>query len=73
MCAEAGTVLRAVAEDSSITVGVWRSLRITVIGTYQDASTIMHKTLGKINEILENKQHFLTSLKRSTRTAECVN
>jgi hypothetical protein len=37
MCAEASTTLRAV------TVGIWRSLWITVFGTYQGASTIMRK------------------------------
>jgi hypothetical protein len=35
MCAEASTVLRA--------VGIWRSLPITIFGTYQSASTLMHK------------------------------
>jgi hypothetical protein len=30
MCAEASTVLRAVAADFFLTVGIWRSLRITV-------------------------------------------
>jgi hypothetical protein len=44
MCAEASTILRAVAADFSLT-GIWRSLRITVFGTYQGASTIMHKAL----------------------------
>jgi hypothetical protein len=43
MCAEASTVLRAVAADFFLTVGIWRSLRITVFGTYQGASTIMRK------------------------------
>jgi hypothetical protein len=43
MCAEASTVLRAVAADFFLTVGIWRSLRITVFGTYQGASTIMGK------------------------------
>jgi hypothetical protein len=28
---------------SSLTVGIWRSLRITVFGTYKGASTIMRK------------------------------
>jgi hypothetical protein len=28
---------------SSLTVGIWRSLRITVFGTLQGASTIMRK------------------------------
>jgi hypothetical protein len=28
---------------SFLTVGIWRSLQITVFGTYQDASTIMCK------------------------------
>jgi hypothetical protein len=31
--------------DPSLTVGVWRTLGITVFGTYQDASRIMRKTL----------------------------
>jgi hypothetical protein len=30
---------------SSLTVGVWRSHRITVFGTYQGMSTVMHKIL----------------------------
>jgi hypothetical protein len=30
---------------SSVTVGVWRFLQITVFGTYQGESTIMRKTL----------------------------
>jgi hypothetical protein len=38
---------------SSLTVGVWRSLRITIFGTYQGASTIMHKALiGNVLEFL---------------------
>jgi hypothetical protein len=43
--AQANTVLRAVAADffCSSSVGVWRSLRITVFGTYLGASTIMRK------------------------------
>jgi hypothetical protein len=31
--------------DFSVTVVVWRSLQITVFGTYQRASTIMPKSL----------------------------
>jgi hypothetical protein len=42
VCAEASNVLRAVAEDF-LSVGVWRSLRITLLDTYQGASTIMPK------------------------------
>jgi hypothetical protein len=42
--AEARSVLRAVVAISSLTVGVWSSFRITVLGTYRGASTIMHKT-----------------------------
>jgi hypothetical protein len=41
MCAEAITMLRAVAAD--LTVGIWRSLGTTVFGTYQGASTVMRK------------------------------
>jgi hypothetical protein len=41
MCAEASTVLRAVAADFTLTAGVWRSVRITVFGTYQGAYTVM--------------------------------
>jgi hypothetical protein len=44
MCAEAITVLRAVAADSSLTVGILRSPHITLFGTNQDASTIMHRS-----------------------------
>jgi hypothetical protein len=63
MCAEASTVLRAVAADfffncwyleipsdnriSSLTVGIWRSLRITVFGTYQGVYTIMRKAFDR--------------------------
>jgi hypothetical protein len=43
MYAEASTISRAVARISSLAVGIWRSLRITVFGTYQGASTIMRK------------------------------
>jgi hypothetical protein len=43
MCAEANTVLRAVAADFFSNCCVWRSLRITVFGTYQGAFTIMRK------------------------------
>jgi hypothetical protein len=43
MCAEASTILKAVAADFFLTVGVWKSLQITVFGTYQGAFTIMHK------------------------------
>jgi hypothetical protein len=35
--------VRAVAADFSLTVGIWSSLRITLFGTYQGASTIMCK------------------------------
>jgi hypothetical protein len=41
--AEASTVLRTVAVISSLTVGIWRSLRKIVFVTYQHASTIMRK------------------------------
>jgi hypothetical protein len=41
MCAEESTILRAVVADSSLTVGIWRSLRITIFSTYQGVSTIM--------------------------------
>jgi hypothetical protein len=43
MGAEASNLLRAVARISSLTVGIWRSLLITVFGTYQGSSTIMRK------------------------------
>jgi hypothetical protein len=43
VCAEASTILRAVAANFFLTVGIWRSLRITAFGTYQGASTIMRK------------------------------
>jgi hypothetical protein len=43
VCAEASSVLIAVAADCSLAVGVWRSLRITAFGTYQGASAIMRK------------------------------
>jgi hypothetical protein len=43
MCAEANTVLRAVAGDFFFNCWCWRSLRITVFGTYQGASTVMSK------------------------------
>jgi hypothetical protein len=36
-------MLRAVAAHFSLTIGIWRSLWITVFGTYQGASTIMRK------------------------------
>jgi hypothetical protein len=42
MCAEA---MRAAAADSSLTVCIWRSLRITVFGTYQGASSIIIKAI----------------------------
>jgi hypothetical protein len=48
--AEASIALRAVRADFfSLTVGVWRSLRITVFGTYQGASTIMRKAFYRIS------------------------
>jgi hypothetical protein len=43
MCVEASTVLRAVAADFFLLVGIWRSLRITVFDSYQGVSTIMRK------------------------------
>jgi hypothetical protein len=42
---EARAVLRAVTTGSSLNVGVWKSLRIIVFGTYQGASTVVRKTL----------------------------
>jgi hypothetical protein len=55
MCAEASTVLRAVAADF---FGVWKSLRITVFGPYQGASTIMHKAYDwKRSRISVLKRH----------------
>jgi hypothetical protein len=41
MYLESSTALRAVAADFFLTVGEWRSLRITIFGTYPDGSTIM--------------------------------
>jgi hypothetical protein len=41
VCAEANTVLRLQRRISSLTVGIWRSLRITVFGKYHGASTII--------------------------------
>jgi hypothetical protein len=38
-----GCALRRARRISSLTIGVWRSLWITVFGTYQGASTIMRK------------------------------
>jgi hypothetical protein len=43
MCAEVNSVLRAVAADISSTVGVLKSLPITIFGTYQGAPAIMRK------------------------------
>jgi hypothetical protein len=48
---------------SSLTVGIWRSLRITVFGTYQGASTIMRKAFDSRiskNEF-HNRRQFLLS------------
>jgi hypothetical protein len=42
---EARSVPRAVTKDFSLTVGVWRSLRITAFGSYQDVSSIMRRSL----------------------------
>jgi hypothetical protein len=45
---------------SSLTVGIWRSLRITVFGTYQGASTIMCKVFDwKISRISMELDFFL--------------
>jgi hypothetical protein len=45
---ELGTTLTASSNrrrrHSSLTVGVWRSVRITVFGTYQGASTVLPET-----------------------------
>jgi hypothetical protein len=46
MCAEVSAVLRAVVADFFFTVGIWRSLRITVLGTYKATSTIMRKAFN---------------------------
>jgi hypothetical protein len=46
VCAEASTVLRAVAADFLLTVAVWRSLRITIFSTYPGTSTIMRKAFN---------------------------
>jgi hypothetical protein len=51
MCAEASTVLRAVA------VGVWGSLRITVFGTNQGVSTVLSYALRFRISMLEVKDH----------------
>jgi hypothetical protein len=45
VCAEASTVLRAVAVDFFLLV-FGDPLQITVFGTYQDASTIMRKAFN---------------------------
>jgi hypothetical protein len=53
MFAKASSILRAVAQISSLTVGIWRSLQITVFGIYQDVSTIMYKvSIGNVLEFL---------------------
>jgi hypothetical protein len=44
MGAEATTIVRAEAISSAI-AGQWRPLRMSVLGTYQGASTIMRKAL----------------------------
>jgi hypothetical protein len=43
MCAEANTILRAVVEEFFFNCWYLEILRITIFGTYQGASTIMHK------------------------------
>jgi hypothetical protein len=40
---EASAIMRAVAADFYFTVGVWKSLQLTVFGTNQGASTIICK------------------------------
>jgi hypothetical protein len=45
VCTEARTISRAVAVDFFLVVGVRKSVRITVFGTYQGASTIMWRAL----------------------------
>jgi hypothetical protein len=45
MCSESGIEWRLYLRISSLTDGIWRSLRITVFGTYQGESTIVRKTL----------------------------
>jgi hypothetical protein len=52
MCAEASTVLRAVAADFSFECWyIRRSLRITVFDTYRDVSTIMGKAFDWTDNI----------------------
>jgi hypothetical protein len=58
---EARTVLKAV---SSLTVGVWRSLRITVFGTNQNASAILRKTF-------EWKRYGISMLEENVHTDLC--
>jgi hypothetical protein len=43
MCAEESTILRDIAVYFSFNCLYFKSLQITVFGTYQGASTIMHK------------------------------
>jgi hypothetical protein len=42
---EMRTVLRAVVTDFFFNCWCWRSLGITIFGTYEGASTVVHKTL----------------------------
>jgi hypothetical protein len=46
MCAEASTVLRAVAADFFCNCWYLETPQITVFGTYQGASTVMRKTFN---------------------------
>jgi hypothetical protein len=54
VCAEASTVLRAVAAISSITIDVWRSLRITVTGnrsSYRNVVFLSYLEFWTIGEV----------------------
>jgi hypothetical protein len=60
VCTEVGTALRAVAADFFFNFGVRRSLRITVFGTYQDASNnIGIANRNQLTLGYSNRGHFL--------------
>jgi hypothetical protein len=71
MCAEASTILRAVAADFLFN-RIWRSLPITVFCTYSDAYTIMRKAFdwkGSRNNDLLNA--FSLQLMKATVERNC--
>jgi hypothetical protein len=43
VCTEASNVLRVLAVDFFFNYGIWKTFQITIFGTYQGKSTIMHK------------------------------